>query len=249
MKSLSVITFSPTGQSKACVLSVAKATKKHFSERDITQPITRQQAVFYENSLLLLGFPVYGGRVPSLFSDYIKERLTCKNCKAVAIATYGNRAYEDALVEIEDLLLEKGVPLVGCAAMVCQHSYTEKVGEHRPDIMDFQLLDRLAVSLESATLPVHPAGNRPYRMSMVLPSPSYMPVLNEHVCKHCLQCADVCPTGALQTKDSNLCIHCCACIKVCPHQALSMEDLRFLGTVQRLEATCRAKQSSKLFLA
>ncbi|MDD3902371.1 MAG: hypothetical protein EOM15_17260 [Spirochaetia bacterium] len=249
MNNISIITFSPTGQSKACVLSVARATKKPYTERDVTQPLMRSQPLYCEDSLILLGFPVYGGRVPTLFSAYLKDHLTCKNCKAVAVATYGNRAYDDALVEIEDLLMEKGVPLVGCAAMVCQHSYTDKVGEHRPDILDFQLLDQLAVSLEHADDAVHPAGNRPYKKSMVLATPSYMPVLTESLCNQCMQCADVCPTGALQAKDSNLCIHCCACIKVCTHKALRMEDPRFFGTVQNLETFCRERQNSELFLA
>ena len=243
----SLLTFSPTGQSKACALAVAKATKQEFVERDVTHFIQRRKPLVLENTTLIVSFPVYGGRVPVLFAKYFKEYVTCTSCKAVVIATFGNRAFEDALVEMEDLLLAKGVPLIGAASLVCQHSFTDKVGSKRPDFEDFQLLDRLAVYLNGTTELVHLPGTRPYKKDMPLADPPYMPVLKDKRGKISSQCYAVCPTGSLAKGDPTLCIHCCACIKLSNNE-LAMENPWFVTFTKHLEEVCQERMESKLYL-
>ena len=220
--------------------------KNSFDLYDATLVQDRNAFLHFEDTLLIVSFPVYAGRVPALFADYLANHLTCHSCSALAIATYGNRDYDDALVEIEDILQGKGVPLLGATAIVAQHSFTGKVGSNRPDIEDFHVLDRLAALAPNLTERVHPKGNRPYRTGIVCPDPPYMSVANDS-CIHCNCCLAVCPTDALKTNDPSLCIHCCACVKICPHQARSFVDDRFLGTVQRLETNCQARKKSELF--
>ncbi len=245
--SYTVVTFSPTGQSKACALAVAKATKQEFVERDVTHFIQRRKPLDLSDTTLIIAFPVYGGRVPRLFADYFRNQVSCTNCKALVIATFGNRAFEDALVEMEDLLLTKDVPLIAAASIGCQHSYTDKVGSKRPDIEDFQVLDRLAVYLNGETRSVHPPGNRPYKRDMPVADPPFMPTPRNRKGTIPTQCYRVCPTGCLAKGDAKLCIHCCACIQLSKHE-LVMENPWFATFSRQLEETCQERVNSTLYL-
>ncbi|HKL59640.1 MAG TPA: hypothetical protein VJ863_07065 [Sphaerochaeta sp.] len=245
--SYTILTFSPTGQSKACALAVAKATKQACVEIDVTHFIQRRKPLALSGTTLIVAYPVYGGRVPRLFAEYLTERVTCTNCNALAIASFGNRAFEDALVEMEDILLKMGVPLIGAASISCQHSYTDKVGSRRPDIEDFQVLDRLAVYLNGKTGIVHPPGNRPYKKDMPVADPPYMPTLTNKQGTIPAQCYRVCPTGSLAKGDPTLCIHCCACIQFSKHE-LVMESPWFSDFTKHLEETCQERVPSMLYL-
>lgn len=242
-----LLTFSPTGQSRACALAVAQATKQEFVELDVTHFIQRKKPLALVDTTLIVAYPVYGGRVPRLFAEYIRDQVTCTNCKALVIASFGNRAFEDALVEMEDLLLAKGVPLIGAASIGCQHSYTAKVGSKRPDIEDFYLLDRLAVYLNGETKTVHPPGDRPYKRDMPIADPPYMPTLKNKGGKIHSQCYAVCPTGSLAKGDPSLCIHCCACIQVSNNE-LAMENPWFINFTKYLEETCQDRVPSEIYL-
>ena len=50
--------------------------------------------------------PVYAGRVPALAVERLKGMKT-SGVKCVIVAVYGNRAYEDALVEMQDVATER----------------------------------------------------------------------------------------------------------------------------------------------
>ena len=50
--------------------------------------------------------PVYAGRVPALAVERLKGIKT-SGVKCVIVAIYGNRAYEDALVEMQDVATER----------------------------------------------------------------------------------------------------------------------------------------------
>ena len=56
---------------------------------------------FDETDFVLFGIPVYSGRVPETFLSYF-ETLKGNNTPAALIATYGCRAYEDALLELKN---------------------------------------------------------------------------------------------------------------------------------------------------
>ena len=49
---------------------------------------------------------VYAGRVPALAVERLKGIKT-SGVKCVIVAVYGNRAYEDALVEMQDVATER----------------------------------------------------------------------------------------------------------------------------------------------
>ena len=86
--------------------------------------------------------------------------------------TYGNRDYEDALVELYDLALSLGLTPFAAGAFIGEHSYSTPempVAEGRPDSMDLADASifggECARKLESpgAFAPFHIKGNRPYK--------------------------------------------------------------------------------------
>ncbi len=55
---------------------------------------------------------------------------------AIAVVTYGNRDYEDALLELQTILEQNGFVVIGAAALIAEHSIVHSVGHDRPDEAD-----------------------------------------------------------------------------------------------------------------
>ena len=64
--------------------------------------------------------------------------------KAVTLAVYGTRAYEDALLEMNDLLEERGFRVIASGAFIAQHSIVNIVGRGRPDARDMEEIQKFA---------------------------------------------------------------------------------------------------------
>lgn len=244
------ISFSPTrnslrvGSYLSCKLGneiLINVTKN--KARELTSTVQ-------ENELLVISFPVHSGRIPVLFSDYLKSQVKLNNSKVVIVTTYGNRAFEDALVEAEDIVKNLGGIVVGALAIVAQHSYTNKIGANRPNIEDFILIDNFASLVEERLLAgtvVSLPGNRPYRQINKSTKNVFMPVHNENECINCNNCHVVCPTGASALENPNLCIKCFACVTNCPVGTLVFENTEMDKTIDYLEENCTIPKKSEFF--
>ena len=73
LSSLKLVYFSPTGTTKAVVREIARGIHPGtVEELDITRPGARIQPLqTSENELLIVGVPVYMGRVPALVSEWL----------------------------------------------------------------------------------------------------------------------------------------------------------------------------------
>ena len=121
----------------------------------------------HEEDLAVIAMPVFAGRVPAL----AVERLRMVNphgAKCVVIAVFGNRAYDDALLEIQDVAREMGFQVIAAVGAVAEHSIIRKYGQGRPDADDEQTLKQFGADILSkaessdCTMPQVP-GNRPYK--------------------------------------------------------------------------------------
>ena len=52
-------------------------------------------------------------------------RLQAHNTPAVCVVVYGNRAYDDALLELKDILTERGCRPIAGAAFIGEHSFSD----------------------------------------------------------------------------------------------------------------------------
>jgi len=223
---------------------------------DMTLPAHRAQDYeLGEDTLLVLGFPVYYGRVP-LIQEEILPRLLGKARYALPVVVYGNRAYEDSLRELGDLCCQKGYELAAAAAFIAEHSYSAEMGTKRPDDMDRALARQFGAAvisslqegktLDCASLP----GNVPYKIYG--PKPPIVPSFQESCTTGCNVCADLCPTRAIsddgRTIDEQRCILCAACIKKCPFQARFIDSVLMRERIQAMAAANRGQKQPQLFL-
>lgn len=239
IQSLKLAYFSPTGTTKTIIQGVACGINQNTMELiNITKPDARkQQLQTGENDLLIVAVPVYMGRVPSLLNEWL-HGIKARNTPTVCIVVYGNRAYDNALLELKDILIKCGcIPIAG-AAYIGEHSFSSSElpsSEGRPDASDLyyaELFGRkineklLSISSVNNISDINIPGNYPYGGVTKLWSIDFI-----EVSKNCIQCgicAEGCPTGAIDLEKSNLidtekCTLCCACIKRCPQKAKTMK--------------------------
>lgn len=217
---MEVYYFSPTGGTKTVSDIFAAAVGKEVVWHDLgdNQTLAKQP----QGELIVVAAPVFAGRIPSVVSEKIKM-LAGEGKKAVAIAVYGNRAYEDALLEMNDILIQGGFTVIAAAAFVAQHSIVPEVGAGRPDAEDIKEIRTFAEAVKNSASAenVQVPGNRPYKPEMkVAAAPLSLPS-----CTACGACAKICPMDAIANEDGKMvtdaakCILCMACIHACPKQA------------------------------
>ena len=76
---------------------------------------------FQQDDLCFVGIPVFEGRVPKLVVSRLKT-LVSNGAQAVAVAVYGGRAVDDALLELTDVLTETGFRCGAAIEAVAEHS-------------------------------------------------------------------------------------------------------------------------------
>lgn len=233
-KDLKILYFSPTSGTKKIVKAIAESIDSNYEEFDITLPQNRANNIaFSSNDLVIIGTPTYAGRFPKLLHNYL-DKITANNTLGVFITTYGNRNYEDALLEQYDIFTAKGFISLGAATFITEHSSTSKLATGRPHAEDLktashfgcEIIKRLKEinslsDLNSLALP----GNMPYVEKNVQSMP-FAPETTEK-CVTCGICAKHCPTSAIdfsdcKTIDISKCIKCNSCVKRCPLNAKAM---------------------------
>lgn len=243
-KQLNSIYFSATDCTSKIIKEISKGISNVVKEYDITMQISRQNKItFNSNDLVIFGVPVYAGRVPSFLINYF-AKIKGKNTKAIFIVVYGNRDYDDALLELKETLEKNGFIGIAAGAFIGEHSKTTKVATRRPDINDLNtaikfgmnIKDKLNNADNSNLTKFVVKGNFPYKIK--LSTPTTAPVTSDN-CIRCGICAKYCPMSSIDFKnfadiDSSKCIRCCSCVKRCPVKAKSINDETFNKTKQHL---------------
>ena len=243
-RNLKLIYFSPTDGTKKIIKAIGDVIDKNYEEFNITLPQNRTENLkFTENDLLIVGVPTYAGRFPKVLKEYI-EKITCTNSLAIFVTTYGNRDYEDALLELKDIFVAKGAVSLAAATFITEHSYTNKLATGRPNLDDLDIAHNFGTSIKNRLSeissiaeikPISLPGNYPYIVK-TSPLSSVAPETKES-CINCGICASNCPTAAIDFEDCSSidpskCLKCCSCIKKCPVDAKDFTDegyLKFKG--------------------
>lgn len=251
--------FSATGTTEKTVLFLAEHLSASLGipvkSTDFTSIGARDQNyLFSKNELLIVGVPVYAGRVPNVLLPFLSGKLHGENTPAVSIVLYGNRNYDDALLELNTLLKNSGCIPFASAAMIGEHSFSTTLASGRPDHTDFNQLQEfeqhICKRLRSANplSPVSVPGSNPIRPYYTprdhLGNPvnilKVKPVTDTARCTQCGFCSQICPMGSIEESDCSkipgICIKCCACVKKCPHQAKYFADDKYLYHQHELEA-------------
>src|SRR5665648_919822 len=138
-KEINTLYFSGTGTTRKVVLSLAKSLAAKTEEPvkcrniDFSLPEARKQApCFTETDLVIVGIPVYAGRVPNVLLKYLNS-VKGNGANAVAVVLYGNRDFDDALIELKDILSENGFKVIAAGAFIGEHSFSKILAKGRPD--------------------------------------------------------------------------------------------------------------------
>lgn len=248
------IYFSPTGGTKKVTEILAHALADEVISVDLTgkQPDPCNVAPTSED-IAVIAVPSYGGRVPSTAAKRLAD-LHGNDARAVLVCVYGNRAYEDTLVELQDIAQQAGFRVISAVAAIAEHSIVRQFAAGRPDDQDSQTLCEFAgqirkkISDGDTTQPVIP-GNRPYKKSGgagMTPKPT-------RDCTECGLCAKECPVQAIDRDhpkkvDSNACISCMRCVSVCPHSARKVNPALLSAVTLALKKVCSTRKECELFL-
>jgi ferredoxin len=246
--SVKLVYFSPTMTTKHVVEGIAKGIQDGPIEYiDLTPPTAKKQEFKeFHSELAIIGTPVYGGRVPIDAVSRL-QRLRAHDTPAVVVVVYGNRAYDDALLELRNIASEIGFKPFAGGAFIGEHSFNSEetpISSGRPDVKDIEkavefgkkIREKIEKTKEMEDLTsLHVSGNYPYRERTQLLE-AVFPIVKEELCSMCGKCAEVCPTATITLVTSvmikqDTCIRCFACVKNCPTNAIIFEN-PILGKLQ-----------------
>lgn len=199
-------------------------------------------------------FPSYGGRVPDFAAKRIKK-IHGFQARCILVCVYDNRAYEDTLVELNDVAEQSGFRVVAAVSAVAEHSIMHQYAAGRPDQQDQQELHSFAGKIfdkikngDCASVPQIP-GNRPYKK---FGGVGLVPKADNH-CTGCGLCAENCPAQAisrenLKTADSKKCISCMRCVTECPKSARKVNGAMVSVAAQAIKKACSERKNNELYI-
>lgn len=259
-KSVHLFYFSPNKTTLRMATELAGSVAKTLNTQ-ITRTVSllkhAQRDVSYafsERDIVVIGLPVYEGRVPEIIVKTL-QHMKGHNTIAIIGMVYGNRDFDDALLEMKNLLEPGGFTVIAAGAFIGQHAFTSQVATDRPDLDDLLLIrdfgEKAAQKVEkgevaSVTVP----GSYPYKEPLL--GVKDCPKTSEP-CNNCMICVSICPTDAIDAKNPKLtdidkCILCQACIKSCPLHARYLDNERIKKVTAWLERKFAERKSPSIFL-
>jgi len=261
IKGVKLVYYSPTGSSRRIAEAVAGGLGKALGSVDLTSPEADLGVVLGRDELAVIAVPVYGGRVPVTAAKRLAA-VKGESGPAVILVVYGNRAFEDALVELKDMAVAQGFRPVAAAAFVGEHSFSTgdtPIAQGRPDEADlskaaaFGLQVKRKLGTIRGEIPdLSVPGNRPYR-ERSSPSEGMSPETDPARCILCGACAKACPAEAIAVTEvvrteKDKCTRCTACVKACPTGARAWTHPGIKKTATWLHTSFRDRKEPETFL-
>lgn len=247
------ITFSPTGGTLRVAELIAQGMG---TEKTVTELCVPEKELQYpeikETDIALIALPVFAGRVPSLAVERLK-RIKAHHAQCVIVAVYGNREYDDALLEMYDTVKDMGFHPLAAIGAIAEHSIARCYATGRPDKKDGETLTgfgrKIRKRQESAPTdnPLSIPGNRPYRNGNTGPYPEA-----DERCNACGKCVRNCPVSAIpsdnpRTVNKDICISCMRCVSLCPTGARDIGAVKDMVTA-RLKPLATERKENVLFI-
>ena len=253
---VSQIIFSPTGGTKQVADIITKAWGMSVNEIDLTNAKTDYAALSpKKEDIVVIAVPSYGGRVPALVAERI-SKIRGNQAQCVIVCVYGNRAYEDTLIELKDIAEKSGFKVIAAVAAIAEHSIMHQYAAGRPDTRDKQELQAFAEKIlgkinsglaETSTLQI--PGNHPYKKA----GGAGLVPKADNKCTNCGLCAESCPAKAiskdyLKASDSKKCISCMRCVVKCPQSARKVNGAMVSAAALAMKKVCSVRKENELYI-
>lgn len=247
--------FSPTGGTETVANQFVQAFEPPIQTIDLTDSSADfSQVALTENDICVIAVPSFGGRVPAVAASRL-EKMKANGAKAILIAVYGNRDYDDTLLELKTILTHSGFRCIAAIAAIAEHSVIPQFAQGRPDAKDLAELSQYAETIRQRIaeneIPkdLRLPGNPNYRETKRLP---IKPITSKN-CTHCGLCAKKCPVQAIPADDpmqtdGKTCISCMRCIRICPVHARKMNKCLIAIGAHAMKKACSGRKQNELFL-
>lgn len=133
--------FSPTGNVRRAMEWLTQAVATRLGRKptywDCTLPAARHMVHTYQpGDLLLVGTPVYAGRIPNKLLPFWQSSFGGNGAAVVLVCLYGNRSFGDALTELRDTFQAAHFAPLAAAALPSEHAFVPELATGRPNDTD-----------------------------------------------------------------------------------------------------------------
>jgi ferredoxin len=247
------IHFSPTGGTE----NIANAITKYWSpieKIDLSVSDNNYSKYSLSNDdIAIIAMPSFGGLAPQIALERL-SKINGNSAKCILVCVYGNRAYDDTLVQMADVAEQCGFHVIAAISAVAEHSIMHQYATGRPNSADYNQLSDFVAKIEEKmkagnfAKPALP-GNRPYkkagRVGLVPKATSG--------CTECGLCSKQCPVGAINPQfpkktDVQKCISCMRCVSNCPQHARKVSKLMVFIASCAIKKACSEIKQNELFI-
>lgn len=264
--------YSAAGSTKAVTERIAQGVAVRLGvpaeSDDYTLPQNRESVRRYTGSeLVVFGTCVYAGRVPNKMLATVQNNFKADGALAIPVVTFGNRNFDNGLIELRNELEKDGFHTVAGAGVACRHVFSDTLAAGRPDDEDWEkidaFIDAAAEKIRNMTeipAPVQVRGQDPvgpyYTPLKEDGTPAKFlkakPLTKAELCDACGICAAVCPMGSISKDDptvvTGICIKCHACVRKCPKGAKYFVDPDLASHIAMLEKNYARRAEPEFFL-
>jgi flavodoxin/ferredoxin len=230
---------------------IAKVIEEKFKEKgarvtmsDITSYTNRQEKIdLAPYDAVVFGSPVHSRRAPRVVREWLRT-LNGQGKKCSMFFTYGGFGVHPTHYSTREILEEQHFRVVSSAEFLGTHTFNLggwKAMEGRPDEHDFEVAkayvertykrftdedEGLLGELEKTEFTEEQLDSVETSRFKVL---TQLPTRSGEECSMCLDCEELCPTGAMEAEsgeaDKEKCIACLACVYNCPDEVLKINDM------------------------
>lgn len=271
LKGIKAVYYSAAGHTKYVVCAIAESIAKElgipWEAYDFTLPGMRQHVQHYRaDELVIFGTPVYAGRIPNKLLPTVQTLFKGNEALAVPVVTFGNRSYDNALIELRNELEDNEFHTIAAAAFAAEHVFSDKIAAGRPDREDMVEIYQFAAAVAAKIAGMEEIPGK-IQVKGTEPIPAYYTPLGmdgkpavflkakpktREKCINCRRCVSACPMGSISydcpSTVSGICIKCHACIKACPVQAKYFDDEAMLSHIAMLEHNYMRRAKNESFI-
>jgi len=260
MHKLYEIYFSPTGGTGRVSRILAEELSAALGIPEVTVDLLETLRdggtlpEFTEEDICLISVPSFAGRVPLPAAEYLTSLKGC-GARAILNVVFGNRAIDDTLLELKDILEDAGFVCTAAMETVAEHSIFRQFGAGRPDEKDSAELREFAgkaaelAAEHSAKGSLAVPGNYPYRER----KPVSMVPEGSGDCTECGICAAECPVHAIPADspkevDRQVCFGCMRCVSVCPAGCRDIPAQLREKMLPHMSQVCSGRKENRIYL-